>query len=256
MAHLAWTIGLFLILTGSGQAQSIQYRFWAGEIPPYSYRDRNQQPDGDLLRIFQTLVERMGYKTKVEILPWKRVLMEARKDPPTLFIPLARSPDREKLYQWIEPLLLESFGIFRLRRREPDPQDTEGIPSPRLCILRGSATEELARRHQLGHLVLVSTNDTCARLLKSGRVDGWLAAKRAAFASFALVGYDPKDLSMEVRLEQWPLYLAASKGTPDTEVQRWKSELQKMKSDGTFERLLRKKPARAAGDKPGYPFPE
>jgi polar amino acid transport system substrate-binding protein len=238
MHYPSWTILIFLLLTGTTRAQSIRYRFWAGEIPPYSYVDHAQRPQGDLYQVFQTLVSRMGYPDRVEIIPWKRVLMETQKNLPLVFIPVARSPDREKLYQWIEPLIIESFGIFSLPSREREMQDKERIKTLRICTLRGSATEELARRHDLRQLEIVATNDTCARLLKAGRVDAWLAAKRAAMASFVQVGYDLRDLSAGLQLEQWPLYLAASKSMPETEVLRWRREVQKMKNERSLERLL------------------
>ncbi len=239
MAYLAWTIAALLTLSEDGQAQSKSYRFWAGDIPPYSFVDETRRSQGDLYEVFRVLVKRMGYADTVEIIPWKRVLMETQKPLPILFIPAARSPERENLYHWIEPLIIESFGIFSLPERERETQDRELIKPMRTCTLRGSATEELARRHELRNLVLVATNDTCARLLKAGRVDTWLAAKRAAMASFAQVGYDLKYLAVGIQLEQWPLYLAASKALSDAEVQRWRSEVQKMKRDGSFDQIVR-----------------
>ncbi|HET9238594.1 MAG TPA: transporter substrate-binding domain-containing protein [Oligoflexus sp.] len=240
MPYLNWMILAFiLLLTGHSPGKDNRYRFWAGDIPPYSFVDAGQKSQGSLYQIFQTLVTRMGYDSKVEIVPWKRVLMETQKNSPILFIPAARSPDREKLYQWIEPLMIESFGIFTLPGREQDMQNKERVREARICTLRGSATEELVKRHQLSRLEVVATNDTCARLLKAGRVEAWLAARRAAFASYAQVGYDPAELRAGLVLEEWPLYLAASKAVPEADLQRWKQEIQKMKSDGTMERLLR-----------------
>lgn len=238
MAYLKHSILFFLLLAGPSQAKNNPLRFWAGEIPPYAYVDAAQKSQGDLYHVFQTLVTRLGYDARVEIIPWKRVLMETQKAVPILFIPAARSPEREKLYQWVEPLMLESFGIFTMPTREREMQDKERIREVRVCTLRGSATEELARRHKLLYLELVATNDTCARLLKAGRVDAWLAARRAAFASFRQVGYDQAQLRSGVELEQWPLYLAASKAVPEAEILRWKNEIVKMRSDGTLTRLL------------------
>jgi polar amino acid transport system substrate-binding protein len=238
MARIFLTISAVFILTGTGQGESISYRFWAGEIPPYSFVDHAQRSQGDLLRVFQVLVKRMGYPNRVEVIPWKRVLMETQKNHRIIFIPAARSPEREKLYQWIEPLIVESFGIFGLAGREQGIHDKESIKKLRICTLRGSSTEPLAQRFELKKIEIVATNDTCARLLKAGRVDAWLAAKRAALASFTQVGYDVKDLSEGVQLDHWPLYLAASKGVPEAEVLRWRQELQKMKSDGSFDRLM------------------
>jgi polar amino acid transport system substrate-binding protein len=239
MAYLKWMMLSLLLLTGTSPANDKPYRFWAGDIPPYSFVDAGQHAQGSLYQIFQTLVTRMGYDSKVEIVPWKRVLMDTQKGLPILFIPAARSPEREKLYQWIEPLMIEIFGIFTLPSRERDMQIKGSIQKARVCTLRGSATEELARRHQLFRLELVASNDTCARLLKAGRVDAWLAARRAAFASYAQVGYDPAELRSGLVLEEWPLYLAASKAVPEADLLRWKKEILKMKSDGTVERLLR-----------------
>jgi polar amino acid transport system substrate-binding protein len=239
MAYLKGMMLALLFLTSTSLAKDQTYRFWAGDIPPYSYVDAGQKSQGNLYQIFQTLVTRMGYDSRVEIVPWKRVLMETQKNAPILFIPTARSPDREKLYQWIEPLMIEVFGIFTMPSRERDMQIKGRIQEARVCTLRGSATEELASRHQLSRVELVASNDTCARLLKAGRVDAWLAAKRAAFASYVQVGYDPAELRSGLVLEEWPLYLAASKAVPEAELLRWKKELLKMKSDGTVERLLR-----------------
>jgi polar amino acid transport system substrate-binding protein len=239
MVYLKWMMLAFLFLTGTSPAKDKPYRFWAGDIPPYAFVDAGQKSQGSLYHIFQTLVTRMGYESRVEIVPWKRVLMETQKSEPIIFIPAARSPDRENLYRWIEPLIIENFGVFALPARERDMLIKERIQEARVCTLRGSATEELAKRHQLLRLELVATNDTCARLLKAGRVDAWLAAKRAAFASYAHVGFDPAELRSGLVLEEWPLYLAASKAVSEADVLRWKKELLKMKNDGTLERLLR-----------------
>jgi len=239
MAYLKWMIVVLLLLAGTSSAKDQAYRFWAGDIPPYSFVDATQKAQGSLYQIFQKLVTRMGYDTSVEIVPWKRVLMETQKSSPILCIPAGRSPDRENLYQWIEPLMIESFGIFTVPDREREMQVKGRIREVQICTLRGSATEELARRHQLLRLESVATNDTCARLLKAGRVDAWLAARRAAFASFIQVGYDPAELRAGPVLEERPLYLAASKAVPEADIRRWRKALLKMKTDGTVEKLLR-----------------
>lgn len=239
MAYLRLMILALLFPTGTSLAEKKPYRFWAGDIPPYSFVDAGQKSQGSLYHIFQTLVTRMGYDSRVEIVPWKRVLMETQRNSPILFIPAARSPDREKLYQWIEPLMIEVFGIFTLPSQEQAMQIKGRIQKARVCTLRGSATEELVRRHQLSRVELVASNDTCARLLKAGRVDAWLAAKRAAYASYQQVGLDPAELRSGLVLEEWPLYLAASKAVPEADLLRWKKELLKMKNDGTVDRLLR-----------------
>lgn len=214
------------------------FRFWAGDIPPYCYLDSEQQVQGTVLKVFQTLVDRLGFTQKVEVLPWKRVLIEAQKDLPIFFIPVARTPEREKIFSWIGPMLDESFVVFTLKDRVKDARDLEQIRRLHVCTLRGSATEEISRHHRLPHVEMVGSNDTCARLLKAGRVDAWLAAKRGGIASFDLVGFDATELSVAMVLADWPLYLAASKSIPEDELERWRAELRKMKADGSFERLL------------------
>ncbi|WP_176736753.1 substrate-binding periplasmic protein [Oligoflexus tunisiensis] len=255
MMRPAWTFSLFFFLARASQAQTHPYHFWAGEIPPYSYLDEKQEALGSLYRIFQALVERMGYKTKVEVVPWKRVLIGTRKDLPIFFIPVARTPEREHIYQWIEPLLIDQFVIYSLQNHMAAVQDKERIKSLRICLLRGSAAEELAKKHGVTRMEPVTNAHSCARLLNANRVDGWLTARSVAETAYVRAGYDLKDLHAGVQLELWPLYLAASKGVPEGEVLKWRSALQKMKRDGTFDRLRQEPIPQAASPDPTPTLP-
>jgi polar amino acid transport system substrate-binding protein len=237
MMRFAWIFIMAFFLAGVSQAQTNPYMFWAGEIPPYSYLGPKQEARGDLYRIFQALVERMGYKAKVEVVPWKRVLIGTTKNLPILFIPVARTPERENIYQWVEPLQVDEFVIFALKGQQRAVQDKEKIKSMRICVLRGSAAEELSRKHGVTRLEPVTNASSCARLLQAQRVEGWLTARSVAEAAFVNAGYDLKDLHTAVQLELWPLYLAASKAVPEEEVLKWRTAVQRMKRDGSFETL-------------------
>jgi polar amino acid transport system substrate-binding protein len=74
--------------------------------------------------------------------------------------------------------------------------------------------------------------------MKERRIDAWLAPRLMVIHAYKEVGADASTLNFGQIVRPSEIYLAFSKGTPESEVRRWSGALKQIQDDGTLDRLL------------------
>lgn len=120
--------------------------------PPYVMRFDDGNVGGADLDLARTVLERMGYRTTVRLLPWKRVLQEAKLQQGDAIVDISFEEQR---LAWLhypeEPLSQSSEVIFFPLNKPVDYQNTESLNGLRIGTQAGYA---------YGDIFLTATNFT------------------------------------------------------------------------------------------------
>ncbi len=212
----------------------------SGEIPPYSSEKQGEQ--GIAIDLVKEVFKRAGIDLNLTFKPWARaqhVTQTAPEGKGVLIAPLTRTPNREALYEWIIPLL-----EYKLQMISNDPavpvSDEASMKNEKICALRASPAEY--KLEEMGYNKVGSKNTElkCLQLLKAKRVKAVLChGFLLGVHNYKQFGGDPAELIKGVSYPGGTIYLAASKGTVDDDLQTTlKRVLSEMKADGTYDAIV------------------
>lgn len=188
--------------------------------------------------LIQEVAKFANRQVEVRRLPWKRAQVETQESSNAGIFPITRNARREKLYSWIAPLF--PFRISYLTIGDGEPIGSlEKARKKTIAIKAGSSSEFMARKHNLPeeNLVVVSSQETILKMLKVGRVDGWLVWDLIAYKA-AHEHAPEENLSFGFTEELGDLYFAASKQLDEVEAEIWRAAFEKAAEEKIVERYL------------------
>lgn len=228
---------LLALSSGFGVAQSL--RVVCADIAPYCFVS-DGVPQGFAYEVGKEIVQRLGYETKIEIMPLARALHTVQTEDNVISLWVGRTPDRERSVQWVSLLFTDGFYVYTLKGK-PDGSTLEKASLLKVLGANiAAANTQAARKHGLNSIEAISSDDSNGRKLLAERIDGWVTAQSAAEYFITRRAVDPSMLVRGVKLDDYFAYVAASLGLDAAEVNRWRNVLQAMKRDGSLSRLKTK----------------
>ena len=168
-----------------------------------------------------------------------RAFERAQKERNTGLFCTARTPERERLFQCVGPLMAVE-GVFYTRRgsgqRLASLDEARGVPT--ILVVRSFFTHQFLQTQGFTNLHSVSRPEDMLRMLMNDRAPLMFANKltvpeMAAQQGVALADLVP--LRSVLRVDE---YLAFSPRTPPQTVARWAAALAALRRDGTLGRIL------------------
>jgi polar amino acid transport system substrate-binding protein len=179
-----------------------------------------------------------GITFSIRFLPWKRAQVETQSGTDQLIIPLTRTPEREKDYQWIGHVVSYNFVVVTVGDRSA-PRTLEEARTLSVGVLRGNPMEALLPRLGFANIKPGYTEDSLARLLQSKRIDAWVVADIVAADVYRRIGGNPGELHVGVKLgATMSVQLAASPQFPDADRKAIADELNRLRSSGEAEKII------------------
>ncbi|MEE4378762.1 MAG: transporter substrate-binding domain-containing protein [Candidatus Competibacteraceae bacterium] len=204
------------------------------ELPPLNYTQ-----DGELigfsLDVVRELQRRVGNTDAIEVVPWARGYKAALERPNTVLFSTARTQERESLFQWVGPLVRWQY-VFYKKRGSPiilnTLDDARRVRS--IATYRDDAREQFLKEHGFDNLDSSPKLVSCARKLMEGRVDLWLDSNLTARQVMQQIGFSGDEIEPVLAFKSNYLYIAFSRSTPSSIVQRWQLALDAMNRDQSF----------------------
>jgi ABC-type amino acid transport substrate-binding protein len=228
-------------LCGTVFAQSGETEIVTGVIPPYTYQEVGNQK-GLIVEIVEAMARVTGHSGRIKFLPWKRALMEVTEPGgvPRLIIPLNRSPEREDKFLWVQELYVDKTVLVTKKGAQAKIETVDQALNLKTGVLLGSPLEAQLKRLGFREIEPTVDEETNARKLQFGRIAVWHVARLVAPFVFERHGFAVKDLEYGPGLDENDLYLGASKNLPPEQVEKWRKAFQKIKDDGTLEKIVKK----------------
>jgi len=239
-----WSV--FLACFGSTLAVAGEpVRLMTEEFAPYQFYEGKgaaRSLKGISIEIVRRLQSEVGSQAEIEVLPWSRGLKLLRKHKNAALFSTARTPEREDRYKWVGPLAKLEMVFFK--KKGADVRLTsmdEARKLPSIGVTKNVATHEILIAQGFENLdVMQSGADekNLQRLIK-GRVTVWPTGYYAGiYSAKKLKVLDRIEAVEGVKIMSGHLYIAFNKDSDDALIETWQAALDKLRKDGTVERIL------------------
>lgn len=218
------------------------------ESPPISYEEKGQ-PIGLANEVIQRIQLDLKNTDAIYIVPWTRAYQRLLTRPYSIFTTIGRTTDREKLFSMVGPIATIEVVFFAKRNSKQKINTLEdALKVDRIAVRRNTFYEDILRQKGFKDLILTQNILQNEHLLSSGRVHLFLDSGPESIGVLKKEKIDPQNIQKAFVLMNLDLYIGFSKGTPRQTIRDWKKALQKIKENGTYEKIYRKW-------MPGYKIP-
>jgi len=155
-----------------------------------------------------------------------------------LIIPLTRTKDRERLYDWIVPISTYKLQ-FITTDKSLDLSNINALKDLPICAYRESPAEYKLRDLGFTKIKAKVQEQTCFKSLSKKSINIMLAhGKVAATKGFKIINEDPEKLIYGKSFPEETLYLASTKNAmTDTDKKKINDAFLAIKADGTYDKI-------------------
>lgn len=239
---LVFAIVLFFTVPIGEQCRAADMRvqLLTEDLAPFNYlADATLQ--GPCVDVVREIVRRTGTQLVQDIrtLPWSRALNMAKTQKNTGLFSTVRSSERESQFQWVGPIFTSQVVLFKRRGSPITASTIEEAKRCRIGVLQDYYEEELLRRNGFPDIYSISgVPEQMLYLLAHDRVDMWIQARASGLFYAARSGKGAQWLEPVVTIDSNELYIAFSLHTDPAIISAWRTALDAMKRDGTYQFIL------------------
>lgn len=233
-------IGLGLLLS-SDRVDAHNLKIYCDEDFPVQFFDKQGRLTGMSIDIVQEIQRRLHLTDAIQVVPWARGLDKLNQEPNTMLLTMARTPERETLYQWVGPVVVVEYGLYGKSSSNFQIQSLEDAKKvPLIGVYRNDIRDQTLTRLGFTNLDRAASNVSSFKKLMVGRVDLVADTRLGAERQVVALGYQASDVKLVLPLFKTYLYFGVSKSTDRYIVARWNAVLEGMKKDKTFFKIQKK----------------
>ncbi len=214
-----------------------KFRIITEEFPPYNYRD-DGKIKGISTEIVQEILKRVSHPDNIEVMPWTDGYKLVQEEDNIILFSTTRSPMREKLFKWVGPLVPNN-SVFFARRDSGTSitslEDAKKVKS--IGVYKDDFGELLLKEKGFTNLNAVLENNLNVQKLLDGKIDLWIANELTGKHMIAKAGAGGK-IEKIFDVQKNSMYLAFSKSTQNSVIEKWQKVLGEIKSDGTYAQIF------------------
>ncbi len=213
---------------------------FAEDFPPFCYRVDGREV-GFGTELVSEILTRVAVPHRIRIETWKRAYHQTKTEAGHALYSVTRSEKRESDFQWVGPLFEDDTMVYQLAEDAAPVVDLDRLREARsIGVLAGGSSEAYLKSLGFRNLETHRNSLTIYRKLLLGRLDfgvgsDWELAFRAK-----LDNLDSEALQAVYTLNHNRMYLAFHRDTSPALIQRLQSQLDALKNDGFYQRLLKK----------------
>lgn len=229
----------------AGRADEI--RIVTEELPPY-----NMTQDGRITGmstdVVQAVLKEIGVHAIIQSMPWARAYDIALNSENVLIYSITRTAQREKMFKWVGVIAPMHWYLFAKPERKIRLDDLDDARKYQIATVKEDAGEQylVSKGFAIGkNLQSNNKYEYNYEKFKLGRVDLWISIELNALYLMRQAGDDPS--ATAVRTLSLPdlggddgLHMAFSLKTPDAMVARFRKGLNTIRSNGTYDAILKK----------------
>jgi polar amino acid transport system substrate-binding protein len=207
------------------------------QYPPFNYEEK-----GRLQGISVDLLEEILKKTnadfnrdQIRLTSWTVGYRTALKKKNTVLFSTTRTPEREKLFQWVGPIAPTKVVMIARKDRSLKINVFNDLKKLKVAALRDDIGEQLLVRGGIkGKAIIVKEKaEDVIRMLEAGTVDAWAYEETAGLWLIKHMAANPGNFESLYRLDEGELYFAVNRKTPKKVVQTIQEALNDLKREKT-----------------------
>ena len=131
----------------------------------------NGQPEGIAVKAVKCIVEKMGHKADMVVLPWTRAQKEVAEGAAAGFFAASKSPDRDAFAEMSQPFIPQVWRWYSLADKSVDVS----AKTTKMGVLAGSSMEKWLDENAYAATQKLQNTDALVKMLQTGRVEAVLA---------------------------------------------------------------------------------
>ncbi len=209
------------------------------DYPPFNMPDpKTGQLTGISVDKVVELMRRANEPYKLAPFPWARAYQMAIQMDDTCVFSTTRTPEREALFRWVGPLVMNDWIVFQRGDDQRKPKKLEDL---RPFIIGGYNNDAVSEYLKLQHFKVDLANtdaDNPAKLLHH-RFDFWATGELLGHYLIKRHGLTGK-ITPLFKFKRTGMYLACRLTMPEQQIERFNQILREMERDGTSAAIERK----------------
>ncbi|MGG6898120.1 substrate-binding periplasmic protein [Rhizobium sp. BR 315] len=222
-------------LTFLSPARAETVHFTTEEYPPFSYRD-GKTPVGASTEQVQKVMAAIGVDYTITVLPWVRAYNQALTDPMTCVFSTAHNEERNTLFKWVQPLLIDRNILIKHSGSKVEAANLDEARKYLVGTWREDYTETILRRNNFPRIDLGSDFKASLKKLISDRID-LMPISEFYFDKLKEEGNAVEKVTV---LSQQSLGIACQKDFPADLLARMQTALNALIADGTQRQIFLK----------------
>ncbi|HEV7309789.1 substrate-binding periplasmic protein [Ensifer sp.] len=222
----------FLGLFTTAEAQTI--KFVTEEYPPYNFSTENG-PSGAAVDQVKLIMERLKLPYTIEVLPWARAIMLAETDPASCVFTTGHDAERDRKFQWVEPLLVDHMVMVRHANSNIAPSSLEDAHKYTIGTQREDFSAAYLVEHGFPKIDYAANLDSSLKKLIAGRVDLLMTSEK----TFESMRTEGKPVEAALVLEGKLYGIACHRDFPRETVAKMRHELDRLIGNGTQDQIFK-----------------
>lgn len=235
-------IGLLCLVVPHIQASSFeQLNFATEDYAPFNYVADNKI-QGLAVELLQQIwrMEGLPREPAIALYPWARAWQQTLADHNHVLFTVARTPERENLFQWACPIFEARYVLLASKAQNIQINSPDDLQHYTLGAVRSDISEKMLI-DMMGHdKNILSTSDMKyhLELLEKGRIHMIVYEQLSALKMLREAGRDPDDFEAVYSLYSLPLCFAFNKSVDPETVARFSQHLNQLRGSEQYHQIL------------------
>lgn len=221
-----------LCLPSFAAAQAATVTLLTEEYSPFSYREGKVLKGASIEQVDKIMTS-AGIDYSIEMVPWTRAYSQAQTTPMTCVFTTAHSAQRDQIFKWVEPLLIDRNILVAKIGSSVSATDLDDAKKYTVGTHRGDYTEALLKDKGFTRIDLASDFSGTLRKLLNGRVD-LMPISEPYFEKIKA----EQPLRRVALLASQAMGIACEKSFPDDLRAKMQDALNKLIADGTQKEIF------------------
>ena len=214
-------------------------QFYTEQYPPITFRDNSGSITGFGTDIVREIMKRNQTFAEIKLSSWSNGYNLALYHPNICLFTMDQTVLREPLFQWVGPIgtnvtyiyTKTGSGITLNSLNEAKSLNSIGTVSSWF-------SDQYLRNQGFTNLVTDSDPAVMTQMLIKGEIDAFVCTSVTFPSILRELGYGYESVVPSIPIITSDFYIAFSKGTPTSLVEKWKSSFLEMKNDGTYNAIF------------------
>ncbi|MQB42434.1 transporter substrate-binding domain-containing protein [Rhizobium sp. ICMP 5592] len=220
-------------LLSAARAETVA--FTTEEYPPFNYRDGKTAVGATVEQVRKVMAD-IGIDYSIEVMPWARAYNQAQTVPMTCVFATAHNEERDKLFKWVQPLLVDRNILIKHTGSSVTAATLDEARKYTVGTWREDYTEAALRQANFPRIDVASDFRATLKKLMSDRID-LMPISESYFDKLRKEGNAVEKVTV---LSAQPMGIACQKDFPDDLLKRMQTALDSLIADGTQKRIFLK----------------
>lgn len=218
------------------------FSIYTENYPPFNFKDKNNKVTGSTTDIVNEILKITKEKANIKLLPWARAYREIQNKPNIILFSTTRTKQRESLFKWVGPVGNNNWVFYAKSQSNIKINSLEEAKTNKYKIgtYLNDATELYLKKEKFNNLYSVPDDLLNIKKLLKGRINLWAAGESQGLYKAKQLNIDPQKLKKIFSIKNTKLYIAFSIQTPDSVINLWQKELDNMKKNGLYKKIIQK----------------